>query len=168
MAIPLIYLDPQYYDMVRNIGDDVLGRVKGFNASANTWRFLRPEDLGLTAVENGGAYSLSIAPGVQTVITHTVAPGIGIGIFGVICDGDFGPGAAMVVRVNTVKRAEYPLAPVYNSEYKFGIFPDQVVYAKQHDKIEILVANQQTTTVTATIFPLGVIAGEAKTLLVSV
>ena len=168
MAVPLIYLDPYYYDIVQKIANDILAKTKVFNPSADTWRFLRPEDLGLTAVEDGGAYAFSVAPGVQTIVTHTVAPGIGIGIFGVICDGDFGAGAAMIIKINTVKRAEYPLSPVYNSEYKFGIFPDQVVYAKQHDKIEILIANQTDGTVSATVFPLGVIAGESKTLLVSV
>ena len=137
-----------------------LEKAKGFNPSANAWRVGRPEDLGLAE----GTYSQSIAAGASTVISATAPAGQAWTFIGYVMDTDIGAGGSISLYVNGVKKQDIPSALIVNAQDHTLYDFEEMVYVKQNDKIEVHANNTSGAAVTATFFPIFIVAGEAKTL----
>jgi len=155
---------PEWAALLANqIAEDTLTKTRVYNAAADTYRLLRPEDMGL----DEGTYCFSIAPGANSVISFRVPAGQGISFYGFWVKCDLGCGSYIQLKVNNVKRQEVPARFVYNLQEDFILLFDQVVFVSENDLVEIVVYNAQTSTVSCDFFPLAIIAGKAKQLLVT-
>jgi hypothetical protein len=149
---------------VNQIGQDTLNKTQAWNPSADAWRPLRAEDIGLTEHTMG----FSVTPGTYTIVSNFQVPsGMGIQFAGWFLDSDLGYNSYLAVYINGVKRQEVAGHVIYNQgQYKAFFTLEQVCYAKQNDKITLQMYNSGATTVNATVWPIAFIAGEAKTLLI--
>lgn len=149
---------------------------------------LRPEDLSMATIPALGLtdkqYYLTVAiPAavVTTVIDFRVPAGIGITFMGVWCTGvgDLAMGALYEIDVNQVKRQEIPLraekGPIIGWDTN-GAFQDwwmhtisleQFVFCRQNDRVQINFFSKHGFTGQLEFFPIAVIAGNRKQLLVA-
>lgn len=147
---------------------DTLSKTRVFNASADDWRLLRPEDIGLAE----GVFCWTIPPLVTTVQSFTIPAGQGWTFFGWWLGSDLGCGSYIFLKVNGVKRQEVPgrfayQVPGYSCCPKL-VMLEQMVYVKQNDKITMIFNNTTGASVSADVFPEAVVAGESKQLLITV
>jgi hypothetical protein len=149
---------------VTALGALVLSKTVAWNPAADAWRPLRAEDIGLTEHTMG----FSVTPGAYNIVTgFSVPAGMGILFAGWFCDTDMGYNGYLAVYINGVKRQEIAAhVPYKQGFYEFCFTLEQVCYAKQNDKLTLVVYNSGTSTVTATVWPIAFIAGEATTLLI--
>ncbi|MCJ7767545.1 hypothetical protein MUP79_04065, partial [Candidatus Bathyarchaeota archaeon] len=117
------YQDPEWSAWIlEQAAEDTLAKTRQYNADADVWRLLRPEDIGALAFPPIGGlvnkqYYLNIvlpAAVATVVIRFRVPAGIGITFMGMWMSsyagvGNLGMGDVYEVDVNTVKRQEIPL-----------------------------------------------------------
>jgi hypothetical protein len=149
---------------INALGALALSKTVSWNSAADAWRFLRAEDVGIAEHTMGFA----VTPGAYNILSsYPVPAGMGILFFGWFCDGDLGYNSYLAVYINGVKRQEIAgHVPYDQGFYKFCFTLEQVCYAKQNDKVTLVTYNSGTTTVSCTVWPIAVIAGEATTLLI--
>jgi hypothetical protein len=136
-------------------------------------RYLRPSDLtgiqglsmsnissvgptGTSSTTNivDGAYGFSIAPTTEGIVSFTVPQGFGMLFAGWYCDGDLGASARLAVKIDTVIRQEVWARAAYDSPHKVIVSNDQVAFAKQGAKVQLIIDNASASTVSATIWPI--------------
>jgi hypothetical protein len=136
-------------------------------------RYLRPSDLtgiqglslsnissvgptGTSSTTNieDGAYGFSIDPATEGIVSFTVPQGFGMLFAGWYCDGDLGASARLAVKIDTVIRQEVWARAAYDNPYKLFVANDQVAFAKQGAKVQLIIDNASASTVSATIWPI--------------
>lgn len=149
---------------ISRLGDLALEKTVQWNPSADGWRPLRPEDVGIAEHVMGFA----VTPGAYTILSSYAVPsGMGIIFGGWFCDGDLGYNSYLMIQINGVKRQEIAgHLPYAQANYKAYFALEQICYAKQNDKIIFTAYNSGATTVSCTVWPIAFIAGEKKTLLI--
>ena len=189
------YQDPEWSSMIlEQAAEDTLAKTRQYNSDADVWRLWRPEDIGALANPPVGGllnkqYYLAVVipPAVATtLIRFRVPAGIGITFMGVWVTSTGGRGAAALgmgavyeLDVNTVKRQEIPLHGEKAHTYGFdtsGFFQDewirsialeQFVFARQNDLVEINFFSKHGYTGQLEFWPIAVIAGNRRQLLVA-
>ena len=186
------YQDPEWSAWIlEQAAEDTLAKTRQYNADADVWRLLRPEDLGVAVLPVGGVVAknyyqaVAIPAAVATVVIRFRVPaGIGITFMGMWMSsyggvGNLGMGAVYEVDVNTVKRQEIPLHGEKSRMYGFttaGAFADewvrsicleQFVFVRQNDLVEIAFYSKHGYTGQIEFWPIAIIAGNRKQLLVA-
>jgi len=163
-GIGIVGIEDWMAAQIQALGDLALTKTQAWNSSADGWRPLRAEDVGLAEHTMGFA----VTPGSYTIISsYSVPAGMGILFAGWYCDGDIGYNSYLMVQINGVKRQEIAgHLPYDQTQYKVALALEQVCYAKQNDKVTLTVYNSGTSTVSCTVWPVAFIAGEKKTLLI--
>jgi len=183
MSVMKWWQEPEWSALMsEQIAEDTLTKTRMYNADADIWRLLRPEDILLA--EKTYYFTVTIPPATATtVITYRVPTGIGITFYGVSVVSDLGMGAVYELDVNTVKRqeiwlnqfflgkgAEYTTRSGYPTE---GIHPlwakayEQLVFVRQNDVVRHRFVCKHGFTGQLEFWPLGIIAGNRKQLLVA-
>ena len=174
--------------ILEQAAEDTLAKTRQYNADADVWRMLRPEDLGMATTPTNGVQpkqyflTVTIPPLAATaVITFRVPAGIGITFMGLWCTsvGDLGMGAVYEIDVNTVKRCQIPLRGQKPANFGFtttGAFGDwwmrtitleQFVFVRQNDLVSLNFYCKHGFTGQIEFWPIAVIAGNRKQLLVA-
>lgn len=174
--------------ILEQAAEDTLAKTRQYNADADVWRLLRPEDLSMADIPTGGVLekryflTVTIPPlTATTVIQFRVPAGIGITFMGLWTTsvGDFGMGAVYEVDVNRVKRCEIALRGEKEPVFGFttaGAFGDwwmrtisleQFVFVRQNDLVQLNFYCKHGYTGQIEFWPIAVIAGNRKQLLVA-
>ena len=170
--------------ILEQAAEDTLAKTRQYNADADVWRILRPEDLNMATLPVGGVvpkrYFLAVVIPpltVTAVITFRVPAGIGITFMGVWCTSivGLGMGAVYEIDVNTVKRQQIPLRAqkglVISGDETWWwmrtITLEQFVFVRQNDLVDINFYCKHGFTGQIEFFPIAVIAGNRKQLLVA-
>jgi len=172
--------------ILEQAAEDTLAKTRQYNADADVWRLLRPIDLAIATVWGTGAapankmyYMTVILPPatIVAVITFRVPAGIGITFMGVWMSSvmNMGMGAVYEIDVNTVTRQEIPLRGekglVISGDETFWwmrtIVLEQFVFVRQNDLVQINLYCKHGFTGQLEFFPIAVIAGNRKQLLVA-
>ena len=190
------YQDPEWLAWIlEQAAEDCLAKTRQYNSDADVWRLWRPEDIGALANPPVGGlvnkqYYLAVVlpPAVATVmIAFRVPAGIGITFMGMWFAsyggvGDLGMGSVYEINVNTVKRQEIPLrgekahTMAVESIRQGGMFGDlwmrvicleQFVFCRQNDFVQIDLFCKHGYTGQVEFWPIAVIAGNRKQLLVA-
>lgn len=176
--------------------EDTLSKTRQYNADADVWRLLRPEDLSVASLPSGGVtekhyyQSVSLPAATSTaIITFRVPAGIGITFMGFWITTHLGEGAVYELDVNGVKRQQAPIRGMKAQQFAFddsGHIPDfhndtdtrgymyvhailleQFVFTRQNDKVDIKLFVKYAFTGQVEFFPIAVVAGNRKQLLVA-
>jgi hypothetical protein len=188
------YQDPEWSAWIlEQAAEDTLAKTRQYNADADVWRLLRPEDLGVATLPVGGVVNknyyqaVALPAAVATVVIRFRVPaGIGITFMGMWISGyagvgDLGMGDVYEVDVNTVKRQEIPLkgektrihavdvrqAGAFLDIWQRSIALEQFVFVRQNDLVEIAFFCKHGYTGQIEFWPIAVIAGNRKQLLVA-
>lgn len=182
--------------ILEQAAEDTLAKTRQYNADADVWRLLRPEDLGMATTPTGGVLekrywqAVSLPAGVSTiVIAFRVPAGIGITFMGFWITTHLGQGAVYELDVNTVKRQEAAIRGLKGANKGFdtnGHIPDythdndvrgfyhvrtilleQFVFVRQNDLVQIRFYVKYAFTGQIEFWPIAVIAGNRKQLLVA-
>lgn len=174
-----------------DFAQSVLAKTAEYNPSADGWRMLRPEDIpgcaagvvtNLVATVAGAFVAM-----IPAAAGFRVPQSLGIGIYGFWISGlDLGLNAMYRVLVNTVKRAEAPLHE-FMSDCKGALagintsahgaltyfhvhyeHPDQLVFCQENDIVQVQLQSAAVHAIgTFEFFPLAIIAGNSKQLLIN-
>lgn len=155
------YTDPEYQsNALLAMQANLLSLVQSYNPAATALRALRPEDfVGGTPY----AYGSSIAAGSTAVITNNVSQGQGIlfvGYASMTSSGgaaDFGVTGAISVFINNVKRMEVPSCVIAAHKDRKAVQPENVMFARQNDRIIFQVNNGTGGAVSAVVWPMAYI-----------
>jgi len=186
------YQDPEWSNLIlEQAAEDTLAKTRMYNADADVWRLLKPFDLGMATIPVGGAVNyqywnvVAIPAATPTVvIAYRMPAGIGITLMGLWCTGvgDLGQGAVYIVRVNNVDRCEIPLRhhiPGKGGAFGFdtnGLYGDwavriialeQFVFLRQNDQVQHIFFTKHGFSGQLEWFPIAVVAGNRKQLLVA-
>ena len=143
--------------------ESTLTKTKEWNPVADGVRPLRPEDLNLPE----GTYGFEVPPGEFTIIsTYSLPSGVGVQFCGWFCDGDLGYKGFLRVIINGVKRQEMSARVPFQQRCKCALTLEQIAYARENDKVTLVVYNSTTDPVQLCVFPIAFIAGPRKTLLI--
>ena len=177
--------------ILEQAAEDTLSKTRQYNADADVWRMLRPEDLGMATFWGSAAgapapkmyyATVTLPPAVATIVcTFRVPAGIGITFMGLWCTGvgNLAMGAVYEIDVNTVKRQQIPLRAQKPANFGFdtsGNFGDwwmrtivleQFVFVRQNDLVNLRFYCKHGYTGQLEFFPIAVIAGNRKQLLVA-
>lgn len=174
--------------ILEQAAEDTLAKTRQYNADADVWRMLRPEDLGMATIPVGGVlpkrYFQAVVLAALTatvVIRFRVPAGIGITFMGLWCSSirGLGMGAVYEIDVNTVKRCQIPLRGQKPANFGFtttGLYGDwwmrtivleQFVFVRQNDLVDLSFFSKHGFTGQLEFFPIAVIAGNRKQLLVA-
>lgn len=182
--------------ILEQAAEDTLAKTRQYNADADVWRLLRPEDLAMATIPAGGVleknyYQTITLPGAVStaVIAFRVPAGIGITFMGFWITTHLGEGSVWEIDVNRVKRQEAPIRGLKGANKGFntsGHIPDmehdrddrgfyhvvailleQFVFTRQNDFVEIKFYVKYCWTGQIEFFPIAVIAGNRKQLLVA-
>lgn len=182
--------------ILEQAAEDTLAKTRQYNADADVWRLLRPEDLGMATTPDGGVteknyyQSVTLPAATSTVvIAFRVPAGIGITFMGFWITTHLGQGAVYELDVNTVKRQQAPIRGLKGKNYAFdtsGHIPDQwfdgdtrgfyfvkavlleqFVFVRQNDLVQVRLYVKHSFTGQVEFFPIAVIAGNRKQLLVA-
>lgn len=174
-----------------DFAQSVLSKTAEYNPAADGWRMMRPED-----VPGGvaGIWTNLVATAAGAFVTmipaaagFRVPQSLGIGIYGFwIAGQDLGLNAGYRVLVNTVKRAEAPihefmadskgaLAGINTAAHGAVMYfhvhyehPDQLVFCQENDIVAIQLQAALVLAIgTFEFFPLAIIAGNSKQLLIN-
>ncbi len=191
------YQDPEWSNwIIEQASEDTLAKIRMYNADADIWRLLRPEDLGVATTPDGGVteknyYQVVTFPAAAAtvVIAFRVPAGIGITFMGFWLTTHLGQGAVWEIDVNRVKRQEAAIRGLKGAKFAFdddGHIPDfpndqdtrgfyyvrailleQFVFVRQNDFVQISFYVKYAFTGQIEFWPLAVIAGNRKQLLVA-
>jgi hypothetical protein len=143
--------------------EQTLSKTKEWNPVADGVRPLRPEDIDLAE----GTYGFDVPAGAFNIIeTFSIPSGVGIQFCGWFCDGDLGYNSYLRVIINGVKRQEISARVPFQQRNKYALALEQIAYARENDKVTLLVFNGTGAPVTCCVFPIAFVAGPRKTLLI--
>ena len=172
----------------------VLAKTYEYNPSADDWRLLRPVDIpGMPVIAGTNGWELQIALVNAAWTTAIVAAGfrvpqgIGLGFYGFWFSGlDLGIGSGYRVQINAVTRILCPMHEfmadskganklILNTGFIIWfhihyIHLEQLIFARENDVVNIDLYNNTGAAVavqTVEFFPLAIIAGNSKQLLIN-
>ena len=191
------YQDPEWSAWIlEQAAEDTLAKTRMYNADADIWRLLRPEDLGMATTPAGGVVeknyyqTLTLPAATSTVaIAFRVPAGIGITFMGFWITTHLGQGSVWELDINHVKRQEAAIRGLKGANKGFdtsGHIPDQendrdtrgfyhvrailleqFVFVRQNDLVEMRFYVKHAFTGQVEFWPIAVIAGNRKQLLVA-
>jgi len=178
-----------------DFASSVLAKTFEYNPSADDWRLLRPTDIpGMPVIALTNGWELQVLlpalAGWTTVITAAgfrVPQGIGMGFYGFWFSGlDLGIGSGYRIQINAVTRILCPMhefmadskgANKHILDTGFIIWfhihyvhLEQLIFARENDVVNIDLYNNTGAIVAAQaveFFPLAIIAGNSKQLLIN-
>ena len=176
-----------------DFASSVLAKTYEYNPSADDWRLLRPVDIpGMPVIAGTNGWELQIALGAAawtTVITAAgfrVPQGIGMGFYGFwIAGPDLGIGSGYRIQINAVTRILVPMHEFMADSkgankllvnvtgfllwfHVHYIHLEQLIFARENDVVNIDLYSPAAHLVqTMEFFPLAVIAGNSKQLLIN-
>jgi len=175
-----------------DFAQSVLAKTFEYNPSADDWRLLRPVDIpGMPVIAGTNGWELQVALGAAawtTVITAAgfrVPQGIGIGFYGFWFSGlDQGIGAGYRIQINAVTRVLVPMHEfmadskganklILNTGFVIWfhihyVHLEQLIFARENDVVNIdLYSLVGAAVQTVEFFPLAIIAGNSKQLLIN-
>lgn len=177
--------------ILEQAAEDTLAKTRMYNADADVWRILRPEDLGMATTPVGGVgnkqYFFPVvlpALTITAIIVFRVPSGIGITFMGFAMSTHIGQGAVYEIDVNMVKRQEAPIRLLKGKNIAWddtGIVPvgttgiwhinaillEQFVFVRQNDLVSINLFVKHEFSGQIELWPIAVIAGNRKQLLVA-
>jgi len=182
--------------ILEQAAEDTLAKTRMYNADADVWRLLRPEDLSIATTPSGGVtekhyyQSVTMAAATSTVIiAFRVPSGLGMTFMGFWITTHLGMGAVYELDINTVKRQQAPIRGMKEPHFAFddsGHIPDnendsdtrgfywvrqilleQFVFVRQNDLVQIRLFAKYAFTGQIEFFPICVVAGNRKQLLVA-
>ncbi len=165
--------DPVIYDTLVAIIDEHRAKVSEYNKSVPmkdiAARLLRPDDQVLLT-GTAETYSATYTNATDEYVIALAAPGrvpIGMGVLslGWYCTLDLGPNGILEVDLEGIKRQEIIARFVYNSDMHLYIEPQQIVFAKENDKIAWIVYNGAGIDMIGVVFPFAFLIGPRKQLL---
>jgi hypothetical protein len=143
--------------------ESTLTKTKEWNPVADGVRPLRPEDVDLPE----GTYGFDVPAGAFNIIsTFSMPSGVGVQFCGWFCDGDLGYNSYLRVIINGVKRQEISARVPFQQRSRYVLTLEQIAYARENDKVTLLVFNGTGAPVQLCIFPIAFVAGPRKTLLI--
>ncbi len=165
--------DPNIYDTIMEIIDEYRGVVSSYNKSVSleniAARLIRPDD----QVVGGSAetYSDTYTNGSDEYLLSVSAPnrvpiGQGVPHLGWYTEIDLGPNGILEVDLEGIKRQEILARWAYKSEFNLYIEPQQIVFARENDKIAWIVHNAAGVDLTGVVWPFAFLIGPRKQLLV--
>ena len=175
-----------------DFAQSVLAKTYEYNPSADDWRLLRPVDIpGMPVIAGTNGWELQVALGAAawtTVITAAgfrVPQGIGIGFYGFWFSGaDQGIGSGYRIQINAVTRVLCPMHEfmadskganklILNTGFIMWfhihyIHLEQLIFARENDVVNVdLYSVPGAAVQTVEFFPLAIIAGNSKQLLIN-
>jgi hypothetical protein len=167
--------DPDIYDTILNIIDEYRAKVNQYNKSVGldqiAARILRPDDqiIGATAETYSDTYTDAtdeyLLPASSDVPTR-VPTGQGVLHMGWKCDIDLGGDGILQVDLEGIKRQEVNARMAYDMPFHLYIEPQQIVFARENDKLAWIIHNSAGLDMTGVIFPFAFLIGPRKQLLV--
>ncbi len=164
--------DPIIYDTIVNIIDAHRSKVAEYNNSVPlkdiAARLLRPNDqvIGGTAETYSATYTNATDEYLLGLSAEQRVPiGMGVLSLGWYSQLDFGANGILEVDLEGIKRQEVLARFVYESDMNLYVEPQQVVFAKENDKIAWIVRNESGIDLTGVVFPFAFLIGPRKQLL---
>jgi len=164
---------PAIYDTIMEIIDEYRAVVNEYNKSVGiediAARILRPDDQVIgstlevyadTYTDSADEYILSIAAALRVPI------GQGVLHLGWRSEIDLGGDGILQVDLEGIKRQEICARWAYQGEFHIYIEPQQIVFARENDKIAWIVRNEAGINMTGVVFPFAFLIGPRKQLLV--
>jgi len=175
-----------------DFAQSVLSKTYEYNPSADDWRLLRPTDIpGMPVIAGTNGWELQIALVAGAWTTAIVAggfrvpQGIGIGFYGFWFSGvDQGIGSGYRIQINAVTRVLCPLHE-FMADSKGAnkhildtgfimwfhihyVHLEQLIFARENDVVNVdLFSLPGAAIQTVEFFPLAIIAGNSKQLLIN-
>jgi len=176
-----------------DFAESVLAKTGEYNPAGDAWRPLRPEDIPGGTADLWTNQSATVAAAWVTMIPGAIAggfrvpQGIGLGFYGFWISGaDLGLNAGYRILVNSVKRVVCPihefmsdskgaLAGLVDTHAGMIFFfhvhyehPDQLIFVQENDVVQVQLFSQFAYAIgTFEFFPLAIIAGNGKQLLIN-
>jgi len=164
--------DPVIYDTIVNIVDAHRAKVAEYNKSVPlkdiAARLLRPDDqvIAGTAETYSATYTTSVDEYVLAQAAALRVPiGMGVLSLGWYTELDLGANGILEVDLEGIKRQEVLARFVYESDMHLYVEPQQVVFAKENDKIAWIVRNATGIDLIGVVFPFAFLIGPRKQLL---
>lgn len=164
--------DPSIYDSIVQIIDQHRNKVAEYNTSVGLEdlgaRLLRPDDQVIDATAE--TYSAEYSNGVDEFLlaqttSKRVPNGMGVLSIGWYTQLDLGANGILEVDIESIKRQEVMARFVYDMDMHLYVEPQQIVFAKQNDRIAWIVRNESGVDLTGVVFPFGFLIGPRKQLL---
>lgn len=164
--------DPVIYDTIVNIIDSHRAKVAEYNKSVPlkdiAARLLRPNDQVIKGTAE--TYSATYTNGVDEFLLALAAEErvpIGMGVLSLGWQSylDLGANGILEVDLEGIKRQEVMARMAYEAEMHIYVEPQQVVFAKENDKIAWIVRNESGVDLTGVVFPFAFLIGPRKQLL---
>lgn len=165
--------DPDIYDTILNIIDQYRTVVNGYNKSVGldeiAARLIRPDDqiVGGTAETYADTYTDATDEYLFSVASANRVPtGQGVLHLGWKCDLDLGPDGILQVDLEGIKRQEIAARWAYAMDFHLYVEPQQIVFARENDKLAWIVHNAAGLNLTGVVYPFAFLIGPRKQLLV--
>lgn len=164
---------PDIYAELMGIIDEHIAKVDEYNKSVAgnelAARLLRPDDevIGETAEVYAATYTDSTDEYLLAASAAQRVPvGQGVLHLGWMSQLDLGGDGILEVDLEGIKRQEVLARLAYYSDMYMYIEPQQIVFARQQDKIAWIVRNEAGIDLTGVVFPIAFLIGPRKQLLV--
>ncbi len=164
--------DPVIYDTIIAIIDEHRAKVSEYNKSVPlkdiAARLLRPDDqvIGGTAETYAALYSNGVDEFLLALgASQRVPIGMGVLSLGWYNELDIGANGILEVDLESIKRQEVLGRFVYNSDMHLYVEPQQIVFAKENDRIAWIIHNAAGIDLTGVVFPFAFLIGPRKQLL---
>lgn len=165
--------DPAIYDTIMNIIDDHRVIVANYNKSVDlvdiAARIIRPDDqiVGGTTETYSDTYTDAADEFLFSVAAASRVPiGQGVLHFGWRCEMDLGGNGILEVDLEGIKRQEMPARWAFDMPFNTYLEPQQIVFAKENDRLAWIVHNAAGVNMTGVVFPFAFLIGPRKQLLV--
>jgi len=164
---------PAIYDTIMDIIDEYRAIVNEYNNSVGiediAARLLRPDDqiVGGTAETYGDTYTAVTDEYLMSIGAALRVPnGQGVLHLGWYAPMDLGGDGILQVDLEGIKRSEICARWAFQSEFHIYIEPQQIVFARENDRIGWVVYNGNAINMTGVIYPFAFLIGPRKQLLV--
>lgn len=165
--------DPDIYDTIMDIIDEYIQVVNSYNKSVGiediAARLIRPDDqiVGGTAETYADTYTNGSDEYLFSIASPNRVPtGQGVLHLGWKCDIDLGSDGILEVDLEGIKRQECPARWAYNMPFHLYVEPQQLVFARENDKLAWIVHNAAGLNMTGVVYPFAFLIGPRKQLLV--
>ena len=164
---------PAIYDTIMEIIDEYRAVVNEYNKSVGIQdiaaRLMRPDDqvIGAAAETYSDTYTNATDEYLRSAAAALRVPvGQGVLHLGWYCDIDLGADGILQVNLEGIKRQEIAARWAFQGEWHIYLEPQQIVFARENDKIGFIVHNAAGRDMVGVAYPFAFIIGPRKQLLV--
>jgi len=158
--------DPAIYDTIMDIIDEHRVIVADYNKSVGlediAARIIRPDDqvVGGTAETYADTYTNGADEFLFSIAAALRVPiGQGVLHLGWRSELDMGGDGILEVDLEGIKRQEIPARWAYEMEFHTYIEPQQIVFAKENDRLSWIIHNAAGLNLTGVVFPFAFLIG---------